>query len=148
WDQVAQYLIDEGFQIIILGGKNDMAPDIENENIIDMRGKTTIQHCQEIISNTRLFISTDSGLFHIASTTETPIVGIFTCAAPTTRTTRLNNVSFVCPKNDVCRFQLTKGKDIVTFHKCKSVNKYECIKSIMPKDIIESIKNFKDIAND
>ena len=139
WKQVIKFLYGRHYDIVILGTENDLM--ISDIPLLDLRGKTSIVECKEIISRSSLFISTDSALFHVASATDTPIVGIFSIVDPETRITRRKNLSVVTSNLDVCKFQLSKEKKIVNFHECQwsGDSKFECIKTIDVNSIKQRI---------
>jgi len=51
-----------------------------NHDIIDARGKFTLQQLKGLIENAALFLGTDAGPLHVAACTQTPIISFFTIA--------------------------------------------------------------------
>ena len=82
--ELADYLVEHyGAEILILGGPGEvrLAEEVaENMNTIKpviLAGKTNVRQVAAIIEKCSLFISNDSGLMHIASAVNTPVVAIF-----------------------------------------------------------------------
>lgn len=146
WSLIAKYILDKGLRVVIVGNKNDQFP--YKLPLLDLRGKTSILDCQQIIAEADCFICTDSSLFHVASSTKTPIIGIFSCVNPLTRISRPENTYSVFPSASVCRFKLSKEKNVVTNHKCTNKRKHACIKSINISDVFVFIDNILEQKND
>ena len=65
WNKLISKIQDK---IILLGSKNDFYPPISlTQNIVDLRGKTTIKEAAEYIRSAKLFIGHDGGLAHISA---------------------------------------------------------------------------------
>lgn len=69
-------------RIIFVGSTTDFGFEDTNNNIIDARGLTSLPVVAGMIHEAACFVGTDSGLLHVAGTTQTPIVGIFTSVRP------------------------------------------------------------------
>jgi len=61
------------YSVIQLGASKDPKLD----NVIDLRGKTTLRQAAAILSNSRLFIGLAGGLMHLARAVECPAVIIY-----------------------------------------------------------------------
>jgi len=81
-----EYLISElssktDLKIVQIGEKKfDVALTSSKQNLIDARGKFTLQQSKGLIDNAVLFLGTDAGPLHIAACTQTPIISFFTIA--------------------------------------------------------------------
>jgi len=81
--KTAKKLIDKNIGLVILGGKAELdgSTQLENfigsENLLNFVSKTTLYDTALIISNLNLFLSSDSGLMHIAYGVGTPTVSLF-----------------------------------------------------------------------
>lgn len=64
-------------KIIILGIKNYYNINTKNKNVIDLRGKTTLEDAINLITRSEIFYGFDSGLTHIASLAGIKTVSIF-----------------------------------------------------------------------
>jgi len=86
WDaekfaQVADQLHDEmHVQIVLVGGAGDDTISVlaaMQHQPIDLTGKTSLSELAGVIQQADLFIGADSGVMHVASATDTPIIAIF-----------------------------------------------------------------------
>ena len=81
--QTAKRLADMNIGLVILGGKSEVDDSAElekaigSEKLLNFVGKTTLYETALIISNLNLFISSDTGLMHIAYGVGTPTVSLF-----------------------------------------------------------------------
>jgi len=85
-DLATELIKEEEAEIILIGGPGDQAvnqkliqkmPNGWRGKVFDTAGQTTIHQSAALIEKSDLFVGNDSGPLHIASTTKTPIVGIF-----------------------------------------------------------------------
>lgn len=144
WDHVIDWLLEQNYIVINIGQHGDITPTIK-KNVYDLKNKLTLPEIRELIKLSKLFVGIDSGLLHIAQTTETPIVGIFSVARPEYRVFRKYNFASVEP-NSECKYCLEKIKPPVTYIECaKKTN--ECINSISSDDIIKAIIKLKGEAH-
>lgn len=135
WDKVIDYIISFGYLVIMAGTSKDIQPT-KRKNFENLSDKLDLPAVRKLISESSLFIGIDSGLLHIAQSTDKPIIGIFTCADPDVVIWRKQDFISITPKDNVCRFCLQQKKEAVTTVDCE---KLECIKSITEKEIIEQI---------
>jgi lipopolysaccharide heptosyltransferase I len=82
WAKVGDALIEDGFEVIFIGGKEDVSHirDIisyMNHNPIDLAGKTNIREASAVLQKSQLAISVDSGAMHMASAVDTPVIALF-----------------------------------------------------------------------
>ena len=131
WDHLTTRCIDAGYDVAIVGQGEDFF--YEGEGAFDFRKILTLQEIKILIEKSEGFISIDSGLFHIAQTTQTPVFGIFTIADPALRITRKENTYPFIPSLS-CRFCLHKESPPVTFFKCP-LQTNGCVKDISPDSI-------------
>ncbi|MCX7941183.1 MAG: glycosyltransferase family 9 protein [Elusimicrobiota bacterium] len=85
--EVIEYFIKHySVKCFLLGSLNDfhVCLDIVNninintfKNIVNLAGKTTLLEVACILKRTNIFIGVDSGLLHLASSFEVPVVGLF-----------------------------------------------------------------------
>lgn len=78
---VAKILSDKGYDIIILGSDADRA-DAERikkhaGSCVDLTGRTNLRDIAAVLKESRLLITADSGLMHIAYAVGTPTVSLF-----------------------------------------------------------------------
>jgi heptosyltransferase-2 len=95
--ELAQKLVREGFQVWVMGSQKDHAAGetIAEENtagetasagqsssIMNCCGKTSIAEAIDLIAYCKAAISNDSGLMHVASAANCPVVGIYGSSSP------------------------------------------------------------------
>ncbi|MDR9437202.1 MAG: glycosyltransferase family 9 protein [Thiohalophilus sp.] len=89
--QVAEYAAREhGLQVYLTGGNSaaeqQLAAAIEekadNANLTNLVGKTSLKQLLAVLENATALISPDSGPAHMATTVDTPVIGLYACANP------------------------------------------------------------------
>lgn len=140
WIQVINHLIDVGYSVAVVGKGADFAPDTR-PGIANLLNKASIQEIRELIKASKLYIGPDSGVLHIALTTDTPVIGLFTVANPEYRMfprgDAVDRKSCAITPRIGCRFCLHRESPPVTYVGC--VNKtLQCLNDITPKEVIET----------
>ncbi|MCP3900452.1 MAG: glycosyltransferase family 9 protein, partial [Desulfobacteraceae bacterium] len=82
---VAEYYIKQGINIILIGGKEDMAicnKINEKTDVIDFSGKIPLSDTLYIMKNAKLLVCNDSMSLHMASAFKIPTVVIFCATSP------------------------------------------------------------------
>lgn len=69
-------------KIVTVGAKYDYTVPNDPSRYINLVGQLTVGEIQHLISRAKAFIGPDSGPFHIASTTKTPIVALISHLLP------------------------------------------------------------------
>jgi hypothetical protein len=91
WMNLTQMLNDIGLNVISIGkdssetGFFNVKKPVFNFHIekgLNLMNKTSISQCWDLINKARCFITMDSGLLHLAGTTETPIVHLGSSIKP------------------------------------------------------------------
>lgn len=77
WEPI---LLKTDYDIVCVGGRGDLKPSPEFPGVLDLVGHLSIHELAQVIARARLFIGPDSGPLHIAQTTSTPCIGLYTCA--------------------------------------------------------------------
>ena len=82
WNSLIKGLNNIGIKkIILLGGINGIveanAIQSNQSKIQNYVGKTSLKECRKLIQQATLLIASDSGLMHLAVTTNTPVIGLF-----------------------------------------------------------------------
>lgn len=78
WAQALDKVVQAGFKVVQIGAGPDHT--LSQRGLIDFTKQLTLHQIAALISASECFVSNDSGMLHIAGTTDTPIVGIFTSA--------------------------------------------------------------------
>ncbi len=76
---VAATLADNGFKVVVVGGREDRAEGeiIEGAEGLNLAGMTTLAETAAVIARSSLVISGDSGVLHIAVGLDIPTVSLF-----------------------------------------------------------------------
>ena len=69
--------IEEGFGIVVLGGKGDIDSELLPAGVLDLQGKTTLAQTAAVLRGSAGFLGNDSGIFHVALGLGVPSAGIF-----------------------------------------------------------------------
>jgi glycosyltransferase involved in cell wall biosynthesis len=81
WSSVIAQLISADFVPIILGSGEDFSWPSE-DGVVDLVGRLDLHQIATLIELCACFLGNDSGLLHVAGTTSTPIVGLYTSVRP------------------------------------------------------------------
>ena len=134
FSRLADQLIgDLEAEVILFGGADEveLADEIKkmmrSEPIV-MSGKTSLAQTAALIEKCRLFISNDSGLLHVASAVNTPVIGIFGPTNPK-RTGLYSDSSAVIRKELGCS-PCYQGKPVRCSH-------LECLNLITVAEVFE-----------
>ena len=130
--EVARHFSKIGFNIIIIGGKEDQSLAkqlLEVKNIYDFTGVLTPMQSAEILKYCKLTLSNDTGPMHLSYAVETPVVAVFSA--------RDYPNKWFPPEGNI----VLRDNDIecsVCFTETCIDN--QCMKSISPKTVIDSIE--------
>ncbi|MEX2365705.1 MAG: glycosyltransferase family 9 protein, partial [Pseudohongiellaceae bacterium] len=89
--QLARYAVTEhGLQVYLTGGNSaferqlaaDIAVKVKTDKLANLVGKTSLKQLLAILDNAVALISPDSGPAHMATTVDTPVIGLYACANP------------------------------------------------------------------
>lgn len=143
WREVVTGLRKAGLWPILVGSPRDDIPDSDTTRFFS----TDILAQAGLIDGCAAFVGSDSGLAHIAGSTNTPIVTVFTCARPETRLPWRNgilgwNCTALVP--DIpCVGCLARRLPPVTSEFCERGDNV-CVTLIKPDEIIEAVIKIVD----
>lgn len=88
--EVADYIFNNyGLQVVLCGGSSEIERTIGDEilektkaPVLDMIGRDTIKRMLAMLSQCDLLVSPDSGPAHMATCTNTPVIGLFSASNP------------------------------------------------------------------
>ncbi len=141
FSQLADRLINDwDASVILFGGAEEtqLAEDINGmmrSSPLILTGQTTLSETAALIEKCSLFISNDSGLLHVATAVNAPVIGIFGPTDPG-RTGPYLDSSAVLRKDMTCS-PCYAGKPVRCDHS-------ECLDSITVNDVIEKVKQRLD----
>lgn len=131
WKKTLSILISKGKTPIIVGARADFRPIMEGA--YNLFGCLTIQEVAYLVSQCACFVANDSGLLHVAGTTDTPIVGIFTCAKGEYRMPFRDGCTIIRPKSS-CYGCLHKHNKATSQVDC-DYGTIKCLDEITPKKV-------------
>jgi len=136
-----QLITHYNYSIIFLGDRKDENVEkIErsNKKILNLLNKTTINECINIIKESDLVISNDSGLMHIADMLNKKLIALFGPTLPS-KFGPINNNSIVIDsnRNPKCK---NKGESLNYGSHCG-----ECIKQINVANVIEAVEKIMGV---
>jgi len=136
WSTVVKTLSTRGYKVLIVGRGGDLKADMI-AGVVNLVDRLKIREVREVIKKSHIFIGMDSGLFHVAQSTETPTIGLFTVANPEFRVSRPKNTYALIPSVS-CKFCLHDEKPPVTYVGCK-INTMQCLTDITPNAVINTV---------
>lgn len=155
-NQVVQYVKRKGYRIVFLGKKETSTGsghvirgifknEIDYTAGLDLLDQTSLAEAQKIMSEAKCVIGTDSGLIHLAATSDVPIVCSFTTVKPMHREPYRNDIrgfnfhSVEPPESLGCRgcqsnMQFTHKHDFTTCYyvENKEDTEIQCVKQVTP----------------
>lgn len=130
-------LVDRGFFIILVGGKDDerICEEIKTgikSNVLNLAGKTKIEELPIILKSCNFTVSNDSGPMHVSSAVGTPVIGIFGSTNPKT-TYPFGYRDYVLHRELECSYCLDR--------ECKlKINKMKCMELITVNDVLNKLE--------
>ena len=90
FSKIAQHYLDKDWIVLSLGSEKDalISKEIKEnlqgniDNFIDTTGKTKLEDAVDLLSASSLVLTNDSGLMHIASAVEVPLLALFGPTSP------------------------------------------------------------------
>tara|TARA_B110000459_G_C16624209_1_gene503921 strand:+ start:6749 stop:7795 length:1047 start_codon:yes stop_codon:yes gene_type:complete len=133
---LATMLLAQGFQILLLGSKQEQKYGnhidiITHNKCLNFIGKTSLSETIDIMGQTDLVVANDSGLMHMAAALKKPIIAIYGSTLP----------SFAPPLSKIA---VSIWQEI-SCRPCKQricpLHHYNCLKQITPRIVRDNIKN-------
>ena len=137
--EISDILISNGFEVALLGGNDDreiVDKIIEsNKQIIDFTTNNDLLKTADNIAQCRLLLCNDSGLMHLASAVQTPLIAIFGSTVREFGFTPYKCKNLVLENNSLsCRPCSHIGKSY-----CPKKH-FKCMIEIKPQYVFEKIK--------
>lgn len=82
WEELISLLQKQGYQVIILGKAEKVFSSSHVPSEYNFTNRTTVRETLALLEHAEILITTDSGLMHLATATDTPSVALF---GPTTK---------------------------------------------------------------
>jgi heptosyltransferase-2 len=144
--EVAQQLINEDWQVVILGSQADIdtANDIchhmktaSDRTLINLCGKTELQQAIDLIATADVVISNDSGLMHITAALQKPLIAIYGPTSPGFTPPLAKNATIL---------QLDVDCGPCFQRECPEKH-HKCMRNISSKRVLELIKDNHQIKS-
>jgi len=136
YKEVINLLKKEGFNIVILGSKEDIEKDKNiYKDVLDLRGKLSIRESLYVLSKAKLTISNDSAIAHMSRAVNTKVLMIYGATHPYFGFYPLKDEGDYLFANLPCQPCDLHGKK-----ECKFKN-YKCFEEIKPKLVVEKAFN-------
>ena len=132
--ETAEHYRKQGYQIWLLGAKNDQAicrqiTEATDMPISNLCGRTSLEDTIDILAQADIVVSNDSGLLHIAAAVGCSVIGIFGSTTP----------EYTLPSSDQVRYSWTQLPCSPCWQKTCRYGHYHCLTRITPKDIMPTV---------
>lgn len=134
WREVLHRLGVAGLRPILIGTERDAVPDFDCTSFF----APDIHAQARLIQSCVCFVGSDSGLMHVAGCTDTPIVGMFTCAKPEYRLPFRENCVAVVPPDLDCLGCLARQAIPATTETCERSD-IACVHAVRATDIVDAV---------
>ena len=135
-------------KIVAVGAQYDYRVPAQPDKFVDLVGQLSIGEIQYLISKARAFIGPDSGPFHIAGTTATPIVALISHLLPEqilpTRAGEFGKDITVVTSDVECLGCYARQKPPVRELECENPVKFVCSKSFDNLKIFNALERILD----
>lgn len=139
WLTTVRLLSQAGYSVVTVGRRPDYKVLADYPNVVNMVGYLSVAEIRELCRKATVFVGVDSGILHVAQTTDVPIVGIFTVCDPQFRVyPRAQKSIALVPKSE-CRFCLQAQQPPVTTLSCK-FGTNACLTEITPLDVVAAVE--------
>lgn len=140
WATTVARIAQTGLKVVQIGAGGDHV--LKQPNVIDFTKQLTLHQIAALIDGAVCFVANDSGMMHIAGTTETPIVGIFTSAkgefrVPYRKGSYGGGTAIVKPNID-CYGCLHREPAPVVFCDCRRGD-FACLGLIAPEVVVAEV---------
>lgn len=133
WKEVLHRLGVAGLRPILIGTERDAVPgfDCPSFFVPDIHAQA------RLIQSCVCFVGSDSALLHVAGCTDTPIVGVFTCAKPEYRLPFRDACVGVVPPGLDCLGCLERQPAPATTESCERGD-IACVREVRATDIVDA----------
>lgn len=134
---LAKEKIEQGWQVWLFGSKNDqqiaktIQKEVDNINLVDLTGRTPLDHAIDLMSLTTQVVTNDSGLMHIAAALDRPLVALYGSTSPV----------FTPPlSKKACILQLDLPCQPCFKRKCP-LKHFNCMNQLLPHQVLTALEN-------
>jgi lipopolysaccharide heptosyltransferase I len=134
WSSLASWFLNEGFHVIMTGsdrerkiGERIRSSIPHREKVLNLFGKFSLNELNALFEYPELIIGCDSGPLHIASATQTPLLGLYGPTDP--------ERTGPWPRDRATILQAQECR-ICRRRRCRS----RCMKNLLPETVIEAVE--------
>jgi ADP-heptose:LPS heptosyltransferase len=139
-DLMNEIFSQTGHAVVQIGSKGDHTFGTIDGLLYDLTRHLSLHQTAALISRARAFIGVDGGPMHIAATTNTPIIGLFTSVKSQYREPRNRNAPYIGIASDIECYGCVENQPApVTRYECVRGDD-ECTNRFSVPDIIEKLK--------
>ncbi|MFN3788062.1 glycosyltransferase family 9 protein [Sulfurihydrogenibium azorense] len=133
YNQVANIFINKGYNVVLVGSKEDKEKDKATypNQVIDLRGKLSIRQSLAVISKSKLVISNDSAVSHMARAVGVKVLMVYGSTHPYFGFAPSKDEGDYIFKGLKCQPCTLHGKDSCKF------GDFRCLTSISPQEVVE-----------
>jgi O-methyltransferase len=129
-----------GHAVVQIGNNDDFTFGSIHGQLYDLTNQLSLHQTAALISRARAFIGIDGGPMHIAATTNTPIIGLFTSVKSEYRAPRNRNAAYIGIASDIeCYGCVGNQPAPVTRYECVRGDN-ECTRKFSADDVITKLK--------
>ncbi len=138
FSSLAGGLAKQGFQVWIFGSEKEKGLGEEivagQTDIHNLCGKTSLEDVIDLMAATRLAVSNDSGLMHVAAAVDIPVVAIYGSSS----------ADFTPPLTDKKYILSRKLECAPCFERRCPLGHYRCLKELHPAQVFDTISTIVD----
>ena len=136
YGEVAKYYLEKGWEVSLFGSANDgsVASEImryTEQRCINLAGKTTLAEAIDLLSLSKLVVTNDSGLMHIAAALSIPLVAIYGSSSP----------KFTPPLGEKSKIVSINLNCSPCFKRECPLGHHRCMKELKPKLVLDELQS-------
>lgn len=136
--QVAQQKLHQDWRVCLFGSTNDVcaAQIIQretNNQCIDLVGKTTLREAIEILSGVQIVVTNDSGLMHVASALNKPVIALYGSTS----------AQFTPPLTDRSNILTLNLSCSPCWERQCPLGHHNCLELLQPEQVLEAMNRFE-----
>ena len=138
--QITQVVSKLKIPVVLLGGNNDLdiaeeiINNVECKSVYNFCGKLSVQESSYLIKKSKMLLTNDTGMMHIASALKMPIISFWGCTKPS-----LGFSPYMTDPSSIKIISKRSAKPCSKHGRHCKYGKNGCIKEIDPKLIYDSV---------
>lgn len=133
--EVGSYLLDKNIEVLLMGSQKDQVVtntinELTQNRCKNLAGNTTLGEAIDIMAQTSLVITNDSGLMHIAAALNKPLIAMYGSTDP----------NFTPPLSDNAKILSIELYCRPCFQRDCPLKHHRCMNDLLPQRVIEALK--------